>query len=497
VDAKMIQRMILLSLMMLLMHTPVYAEEKLDALEYFQALQKGDFKAASEIGKILEEQRIDEEKWAKRGDPEAQYKLGISMQVKGDFIQAYKWFLLAQVFGKKDGRFARDMTEKKMTPEQISKAQSLAKEWLDKRAKSALDYTAGLQAGKDSFENGDYSAAIEKLKPLAEQGHAFSQGVLGIMYGNGWGVSENKEKAFRWFRLAAEQKISSAQSVLGKFYKDGIGVEQSYEKAANWYGLAAKQGNAESQYALALMNDEGTGVPQNSEEAVKLYRLAAEQGHAFAQSNLGYSYQYGIGVKKNSIEATKWYRKSAEQGHAIAQANLGKMYYEGLGITKDFIRSYMWLTISALNGNVNGEKNRAIVEKYMTTGMVTESLSRAMDRYKPLAKEGNAKAQYYLGILYSDDNGVTTDYKKSMNWLKWSAAQGNNRAQSKIGEAYYYGKGVAKDFVQAYKWLIIAYRNFDDESRELRELIEKQITDKQIIEAKQLAREWMKKHPKN
>ena len=50
-----------------------------------------------------------------------------------DFVEAYKWFSIS---GESDNEYGRMYREKigkrKMTPDQITKAQRLAKEWVEK-----------------------------------------------------------------------------------------------------------------------------------------------------------------------------------------------------------------------------------------------------------------------------------------------------------------------------------------------------------------------------
>ena len=43
----------------------------------------------------------------------------------------------------------------------------------------------------------------------------------------------------------------------------------------------------------------------------------------------------------------------------------------------------------------------------------------------PLAEQGNAKAQYNLGVMYRDGNGVQQDYKEAIRLFRLSAEQGD------------------------------------------------------------------------
>jgi TPR repeat protein len=113
-------------------------------------------------------------------------------------------------------------------------------------------------------------------------------------------------KAAKWYQLAAEQGEAYAQLNLGMMYYRGEGVPQVYKEAVKWYRMSAKQGNANAQYFLGVMYDNGQGVPQNYKEVVKWWRLAAERGNATAQYSLGGMYEHGQGVPQDYVLAYMW-----------------------------------------------------------------------------------------------------------------------------------------------------------------------------------------------
>jgi TPR repeat protein len=159
----------------------------------------------------------------------------------------------------------------------------------------------------------------------AEQGDAFSQGIVGWMYEEGWGVPQNDKEALKWYRMGVEQGDARAQNRLGFMYQNGRGVNKDYKEALKWYRLAAEQGIAQAQLGLGLMYISGHGVPQSYTEAVKWYRLAAEQGDSEAQCCLGVAYERGEGVAQSYQKALKWYRLSASQGDAAGLSVLARL----------------------------------------------------------------------------------------------------------------------------------------------------------------------------
>ncbi len=63
--------------------------------------------------------------------------------------------------------------------------------------------------GLAAHDRGDYATALRLWRPLAEQGTADAQHMLGIMYANGRGVPQNDVQAHMWFNLAASRAPAS------------------------------------------------------------------------------------------------------------------------------------------------------------------------------------------------------------------------------------------------------------------------------------------------
>ena len=76
----------------------------------------------------------------------------------------------------------------------------------------------------------------------------------------------------------------------------------------------------------------------------------------------------------------------------------------------------------------------------------------AFREWKPLAEQGNAKAQYLFGILYSDGQGIPANSYEAAKWYRRAAEQGLEQAQLALGEAYQNGTGVQRNYPEALKW---------------------------------------------
>ena len=76
-----------------------------------------------------------------------------------------------------------------------------------------------------AYKRGDYGSAARLFRPLADDGDASAQVVLGLMYKRGQGVPQDYAAAVRWYRLAAEQGDASAQADLGFPLRDRVGQQ--------------------------------------------------------------------------------------------------------------------------------------------------------------------------------------------------------------------------------------------------------------------------------
>jgi uncharacterized protein len=76
----------------------------------------------------------------------------------------------------------------------------------------------------------------------------------------------------------------------------------------------------------------------------------------------------------------------------------------------------------------------------------------ALRLWHPPADEGDARAQFNLGFMYANGQGVPQDYAEAVNWYRKAADQGNAQAQFSLGVIYAKGQGVPQDYVEAMKW---------------------------------------------
>ncbi|MGY4436957.1 TPR repeat protein/transglutaminase-like putative cysteine protease [Bradyrhizobium sp. F1.13.1] len=83
---------------------------------------------------------------------------------------------------------------------------------------------------------------------------------------------------------------------------------------------------------------------------------------------------------------------------------------------------------------------------------LAHDFERAMERLKPLAEIGSARAQFYLGAMYRNGSGTKRNSAEAIKWFRLSAEQGDAYGQENLAYVYEMGLGTARDEKQAADW---------------------------------------------
>ncbi|KAF9540329.1 hypothetical protein EC957_004408, partial [Mortierella hygrophila] len=68
------------------------------------------------------------------------------------------------------------------------------------------------------------------------------------------------------------------------------------------------------------------------------------------------------------------------------------------------------------------------------------------------ADQGDADAQFNIGVMYRKGKGVPQDFAKAMEWFRMAANKGDAGAQCKIRIMNIKGQGVTKSYSEARKY---------------------------------------------
>lgn len=114
----------------------------------------------------------------------------------------------------------------------------------------------------------------------------------------------------------------------------------------------------------------------------------------------------------------------------------------------------------------------------------------ALTDFGKLAEQGNAAAEYQLGLMTANGEGVAQNHAEAVRWYRKAAAQGNADAQRSLGMCFATGQGVSKDAVQAAVWLNLAAAQDDALAKRLRQKLDIELTPAEAAQAAELARTW-------
>jgi TPR repeat protein len=149
---------------------------------------------------------------------------------------------------------------------------------------AGLSAAADLASAKRAYEEKDYATALKELTPLAQQGNADAQFLLGKMYWTGQGVLKDTEQAVKWLKASALHGNADAQFYMGSYY---LLPHSDIAEGLKWLRLSAEQGNQDAQLLLGKTYMDGTReVPRDPVQAEMWLRLAAKDNLPFYEAQL-------------------------------------------------------------------------------------------------------------------------------------------------------------------------------------------------------------------
>lgn len=118
-----------------------------------------------------------------------------------------------------------------------------------------------------------------------------------------------------------------------------------------------------------------------------------------------------------------------------------------------------------------------------------------LGQWRPLAETGDANAQYTLGYLHEQGEGIERDLAAALQWYRLAAAQDHLPAQTKLGAMYASGNGTPQNDVIAYFWFDRVARSGNPQAAELCRSLANRMTPAQRATTKELIEDWKRRHP--
>ena len=125
--------------------------------------------------------------------------------------------------------------------------------------------------------------------------------------------------------------------------------------------------------------------------------------------------------------------------------------------------------ILAEQGYASAQYNLGLM--YANGDGVAENDQEAVRWYKLAAEQGDADAQHNLGLMYENGDGVAENDQEAVRWFRLAAEQGNASAQFNLGVMYANGQGVVQNIVRAYVWFSVAAAQGYEDGRTNRDIV--------------------------
>lgn len=147
----------------------------------------------------------------------------------------------------------------------------------------------------------------------------------------------------------------------------------------------------------------------------------------------------GVGDVQTAEEKFKALLEDARMGDPVAQNGLGVMYYTGEVVSKTSSGQVLdndpelaagWFFRAAEQGYADAQFNLGLM--YANGEGVAQDMTQAVELFKKAAGQGHVDAQNNLGAMYFTGEGVARNEKKAIEWFEKAAAQGNVDAQANL-----------------------------------------------------------------
>lgn len=274
----------------------------------------------------------------------------------------------------------------------------------------------------------NYDETRKLFLEVAKHNYPYAQYAMGYLYEKGLGISIDKNKSFRWYKMAADNGQVAAMAKISNFYFEGFGIELDHKLSIEWKTKAATKGHTYSQSSLAFNYFDGDIIDKDIKKATHWFTEAANLGDNIAQFMLGAIYSNS----KEYDKSFEYYKLAADNGHQSAPYYLGLYYLNGTFVSQNNKKATELFKKAYENGNLSAQVEYAY--SLVSGRGIIKNLDLAYDLYLDAAEKGNAYAQMYAGNMYRSGVGVQKNIDKAVELYEKSAAQNHQPAIDELSK---------------------------------------------------------------
>jgi TPR repeat protein len=268
-------------------------------------------------------------------------------------------------------------------------------------------------------------------------------------------VKQDLGKAFLLIRKSALAGNNKAMYELGEMYRYGRGTEINLKLAADMYLRLAKLNNIGAIIELGSLNMElekfedgflnyKKALTIDAKNTSALHGLLAyyRSQNRYDEMEVIYNQLIELGDKFVLFELAVFYEKRGENKKALEthkiilvsknmSTNKSLMFLKNAYESGSFVDKDIDLAISYLAKLV--DQMESYNDKHR------EAAKDALLRINTYAENGNATAQYYLGVEYKRGINIEYNIELAKKWLSKSDQQNNIKAKLALADLYYRG----------------------------------------------------------
>lgn len=347
----------------------------------------------------------------------------------------------------------------------------------DAKAQFNLGRMYGLGQGGPA----DDAKAAVWFRRAADHGNAGAQFNLSLMYHNGQGLSRNETQAARWRFAAANQGYASAQAAMGAMYAKGQGVPKDEIKATAWYRKAAEQGDADGAFNLALTyldaaRKPSVGAPQAWLNGVmnnvfgpgkwretggyrtpeRENQLRAEGAETVAAGELS-RHSLGTAAAPGAYDVVVDGLSPEETATKLRRSGIAfkRLFPEGASGTQgphlhvepsptDRRARSLLIRVNQTSDSPAQDGPPADEAADASTLTAAQNYDEAFKWFGVAARQGDARAQFSLGLMYARGEGAPKDPEVASRLFAQAAGQGHAGARAELAALSARGDGAGK-----------------------------------------------------
>lgn len=300
---------------------------------------------------------------------------------------------------------------------------------------SSMSARADLYSAQKAYEKGDFAAAFQQYKELAEVGQPHAQFDLAVMYARGEGITLSNTNAHAWASLAAQNGEARGRELAEK-------LEPMLTPTSLRFSS-----ELQAQFSQAKLNERLLPRILPGKEYVD-----RDPPHALKP----YIPAYPNDAQRKGIQGETYVEFTvAPDGHPRMPRIL---YSLPSGYFEEFVRESV-MRSTYLPARINGEPvsaSSSMLYNFVVNSVTIRdygTLQARVDATRLKAEAGDASAQMLYGMMIAGLPQLKQTYDKAVPWFLKAAQAGSPYAQYQIGTGLLNGRGCQCDSVKGEIWL--------------------------------------------